>query len=121
MLTYIQVLNTDGKTTYSVEKVFVINIKSGWKSGAKVTFPNEGNEGPGLLPADVVVIIEEKPHKNFSREGNNLIYTATVSLEKALTGFTLDIVSFRESEVWGHWNLHLITTLHIKSSTFTLL
>lgn len=86
-----QVLNEDGKTTSSTEKIFLINVMKGWKKGTKVIFQHEGNEGPGISPADVVIVIEEKPHKIFTREGDNLLYIAIITLEKALTGVTLDV------------------------------
>lgn len=37
-----------------------ISVKPGWKRGIKVTFPGEGDEGPGALPADVVLIVAER-------------------------------------------------------------
>lgn len=43
--------------------------------------------------ADIVFAIEEKPHPHYSRDNDNLIYTANIALEKALTGTTLEIVS----------------------------
>lgn len=38
----------DQKTTLS------ITVKPGWKKGTKVTFVNEGDAGPNILPADIV-------------------------------------------------------------------
>lgn len=37
-----------------------ISVKPGWKRGIKVTFPGEGDEGPGALPADVVLVVAER-------------------------------------------------------------
>jgi DnaJ-class molecular chaperone len=45
-----------------------------------------GDERPGVVPADVVFIIDEKPHSTFKREGNDLVYTARLPLVEALTG-----------------------------------
>ena len=45
-----------------------------------------GNETATSTPADIVFVIEEKPHPRFKREGNDLVYTATLKLSEALCG-----------------------------------
>ncbi|CAN0489548.1 unnamed protein product, partial [Laminaria digitata] len=37
-----------------------VSVKPGWKKGTKVTFPGEGDEGPGVLPADVLLVVTER-------------------------------------------------------------
>lgn len=86
-----QRLNPDGRTTHPEEKILEIAIKPGWKKGTTVTFENEGDEAPGVVPGDLQFIIGEKEHDRFVREGNNLVHTARVSLAQALTGFTLTL------------------------------
>jgi len=66
-------------------KVLTVSIKPGWKKGTKITFPNEGDEGPDTIPSDVVFVLTEIPHKSLTREGGNLVYTASISLSDALT------------------------------------
>ena len=51
------VLNIGGETSRVEEKILTFNIKPGWKSGTKITFPKEGNQVRGRIPADVVFII----------------------------------------------------------------
>ncbi|KAI5081954.1 hypothetical protein GOP47_0001697 [Adiantum capillus-veneris] len=75
----------------TVEEVLTINIKPGWKKGTKVTFPEKGNEQAGLVPADLIFVIDEKPHEVFKREGNDLITTQKLTLAEALTGCILSI------------------------------
>jgi DnaJ-class molecular chaperone len=70
-------------------KLLTIGVKPGWKKGTKITFPGEGDEGVGILPADIVFIIGEQPDKSYSRDGNNLIYLYTLSLADALTDCSL--------------------------------
>ncbi|EPS71865.1 hypothetical protein M569_02888, partial [Genlisea aurea] len=72
----------------SVEEILTIVIKPGWKKGTKLTFPEKGNEQRGVIPSDLVFIIDEKPHGQFRRDGNDLIATRTISLCEALTGYT---------------------------------
>lgn len=37
-----------------------VAVKPGWKKGTKITFPGEGDEGPNVLPADVVLVVAER-------------------------------------------------------------
>jgi len=73
------------------EKILTLDVKRGWKTGTKVTFREEGDEKPGIIPADIVFILQEKPHPRFKRDGDNLIITATVSLKEALTGANIEV------------------------------
>lgn len=79
-------------------KTFVINVKPGWKKGTKVSFINEGEEGPNIIPADLVFVIQEKAPSasedtpaGYAREGSTLIYTYKLSLTDALTDCSLQI------------------------------
>lgn len=84
------IFDLSGKTV-PVEEILTINIKPGWKKGTKITFSEKGNEHPNVIPADLVYIIDEKPHSVFVRDGNDLVVTQTISLNEALTGYTLSI------------------------------
>lgn len=76
-----------------VEEILTIEIKPGWKKGTKITFPKKGNEQPNVIPADIVFIIDEKPHSQFKRDGNDLIMTQKISLLEALTGYTVHLTT----------------------------
>ncbi|XP_030648156.1 dnaJ homolog subfamily B member 13 [Chanos chanos] len=86
-----RVMNEDGHTSSIRDKILTITVKPGWSEGTRLMFPKEGDQGPNSIPADIVFIIREKSHPRFTRQNNNLIYTATISLEKALTGFSVEI------------------------------
>ncbi|KAL9645074.1 hypothetical protein ABK040_004565 [Willaertia magna] len=86
-----QVLNDDGKTTRKESKILTFPIKRGFKKGTKIRFEKEGDQAPNIIPADVVFEIDEMPHDRFKREGNNLIFTAYISLKDALAGGVVDI------------------------------
>uniref|UniRef100_A0A2P2JAB3 Uncharacterized protein MANES_09G105500 n=2 Tax=Rhizophora mucronata TaxID=61149 RepID=A0A2P2JAB3_RHIMU len=81
------VADYSGRPT-TMEEILTIEIKPGWKKGTKITFPEKGNEQRGVIPSDLVFIIDEKPHGVFKRDGNNLIVTQKISLVEALTGYT---------------------------------
>ncbi|GAA5938269.1 uncharacterized protein JCM15063_000686 [Sporobolomyces koalae] len=65
--------------------VLEINVKAGWKAGTKVRFAGAGSETPSG-PQDMVFVIEEKPHSQFTREGDDLVYNFQVPLVDALSG-----------------------------------
>uniref|UniRef100_A0A182YEJ5 Uncharacterized protein n=1 Tax=Anopheles stephensi TaxID=30069 RepID=A0A182YEJ5_ANOST len=73
------------------EKILNINVKPGWKAGTKITFPREGDQIPGKIPADIVFIIRDKPHQYFKREGSDIKYTAKISLGQALCGTVVNV------------------------------
>lgn len=72
--------------TQSVAQEKQIVVKAGWKDGTKITYEGEGDEMPGVVPADIVFILKTKPHAKFKREGDNLCYECPVTLHEALTG-----------------------------------
>lgn len=80
-----KVLNPDG-TTSPQDKIVTIDVKRGWKAGTKITYPKEGDQSVGRTPADVVFVIKEKPHPQFTRDGNDLKHKFDISLRDALCG-----------------------------------
>ncbi|KAJ0051999.1 hypothetical protein Pint_02328 [Pistacia integerrima] len=87
-----EIADISGKTM-QVEEILTIDVKPGWKKGTKITFPEKGNEQPNVVPADLVFIIDEKPHSVFTRDGNDLIVTQKISLAEALTGYTVQLTT----------------------------
>ncbi|MFS7971949.1 putative DnaJ domain, Chaperone J-domain superfamily [Helianthus anomalus] len=86
------VLDSFGKIR-TVEEILTIEIKPGWKKGTKITFPEKGNQEPGVIAADLVFIVDEKPHDIFTREGNDLLVNQEISLLEALTGKTVELTT----------------------------
>merc|ERR1712137_795602 len=78
----------------NVDKICEIKVKPGWKTGTKITFAECGNEAPGYVPADMIFVLEEKPHPFFVREGDNLVHTARISLKEALCGTHVMVKTF---------------------------
>ncbi|XP_027359661.1 dnaJ homolog subfamily B member 1 isoform X1 [Abrus precatorius] len=77
----------------NVEEILTIEIKPGWKKGTKITFPEKGNQEPGVIPADLIFVIDEKPHALYRRDGNDLVINQEITLLEALTGKTLDLTT----------------------------
>ncbi|GLT49744.1 hypothetical protein SLA2020_232780 [Shorea laevis] len=77
----------------TVEEILIIEVKPGWKKGTKITFPEKGNQEPGIIPADLIFVVEEKPHALYRRDGNDLVVNQELTLLEALTGKTLDLTT----------------------------
>lgn len=45
-----RVMNDDGHTSCTRDKILTITVKKGWKPGTKITFPQEGDQGPNNVP-----------------------------------------------------------------------
>lgn len=76
-----------------------ISIKPGWKKGTKITFSEKGNYEPGCAPADLIFVVDEKPHAVFKRDDNDLIVHLRISLLDALTGKTLNLTTLDGREL----------------------
>ncbi|KAK4401161.1 DnaJsubfamily B member 4 [Sesamum angolense] len=87
-----QVVEANGRLGTETE-ILTIDVKPGWKKGTKITFQDKGNEQPNQLPADLVFVIDEKPHSTFKRDGNDLIMNYRVTLAEAIGGTTVEITT----------------------------
>merc|ERR1712013_798810 len=45
-----------------------------------------GDQEPGLEPGDIIIILDEKAHTLFKRNGSDLVMKMDISLTEALTG-----------------------------------
>lgn len=55
-----KVMNDDGHTSSFREKILTITVKRGWKPGTRITFEQEGDQGPNSIPADIVFIVRTR-------------------------------------------------------------
>jgi len=46
-------MNDDGHTSSIRDKILTITVKKGWKPGTRITFPEEGDQGPNNVPGSV--------------------------------------------------------------------
>ena len=56
------------------------------RAGQKITFAGEGDQAPGIIPGDIIIVLEEKDHAHFKRKEDDLYYTAKINLITALAG-----------------------------------
>lgn len=76
----------DGQKVKSEETTLNIYIDKGMKDGQKITFESQADEYPGILPGNIVFILQQKPHEVFEREGRDLYMKKKIPLISALTG-----------------------------------
>ena len=78
-----------------------IAVKAEWKDGTKITYEKEGDEKPGFIPADIIFTLQTKKHDRFERDGDDLIYTHTLTLAEAICGtqFTITTLDGRQLPV----------------------
>ena len=75
-----------GVTIKQVKKTLEIHVEKGMKNGEQIVFEEEGDENPGIIPGDIVIVLMQKDHDKFKRSGNNLVIKHRVSLVDALCG-----------------------------------
>ncbi|KAL8464939.1 hypothetical protein ACS0TY_034429 [Phlomoides rotata] len=86
------VLDSHGRIRM-LDEILTIDIKPGWKKGTKITFPEKGNEEPGVIPADLIFVVDERSHPVYIREGNDLIVKQEITLLESLTGKTFELTT----------------------------
>lgn len=111
-----KVLTEDGTTTTAMEKTLTIEIQKGLKDGTRITFQNQGDQGPNSIPADLIFIVRELPHPKFRREGNVLIFVSEINLYKALTGAVIDLITLDGRHLKIPIN-HIVSPEYIKIVT----
>jgi len=76
----------NGKKTVEESNILEVNIDKGMKDGQKIVFTGESDQAPGVVPGDVVVVVQEEKHPHFERKGDDLYYKAKIDLLTALAG-----------------------------------
>lgn len=76
------------------EKVFEIKVLPGYKKGTKIRFEREGGIAQGYPPnvmADLVFVLDEKPHNRFTRNGADVCTEIHINLKQALLGTSVQV------------------------------
>jgi DnaJ family protein A protein 1 len=73
------------------------------KDGERITISREGDQEPGLLPGDIVIVLDEQEHPVFTRKGMHLFLKMDIQLVESLCGFQKTIDSLD--------NRHLLITV----------
>ena len=74
------------------EEIITIKIPAGVSGGMQIPVQGKGNAAPrGGVPGDLLVLVEEEPHKDLVREGNDLIYNLLLDMPTAILGGQVQI------------------------------
>lgn len=74
------------------EETVSINIPAGVQEGMQLSVPNKGNAGErGGSPGDLIVLIEEEPHKELQRDGIHVAYELYISFPDAIFGKHVEV------------------------------
>jgi len=76
-----------GKKILEQSKQLVINVNRGMSDGEKIKFRGEGDQSPGVIPGDIIIVLKEKKHPVFRRERSHLFINWKISLKEAICGF----------------------------------
>merc|ERR1719317_1085097 len=82
----------NGRKVNRERKILEVSVDKGMEDGQKVTFSGEGDQEPGLEPGDIIIVLDEKAHALFKRNGQDLIMKKAV---KTLDDRTLVIQTVR--------------------------
>ena len=74
--------------TEEEEIQLTLDIKRGMTNGDKIKFEQVADEAVGHIPGDLVFKIVQTPHDLFTRQGDNLHMTLSISLLDSLVGFS---------------------------------
>ena len=81
-----------GSGLVRVKETVKVRIPAGVENGMQLSLRGEGHSAPhGGVNGDLLVIVEELPHAQFKREGENLFYTRVIGVTDAILGCEITI------------------------------
>jgi molecular chaperone DnaJ len=83
--------DADARGLLLKEEVISITIPGGVGEGMQLSMSSKGNEMPGGIPGDLLIVIEEAEDGLFQREGNNVIYDLHISFIDAALGESVEV------------------------------
>jgi molecular chaperone DnaJ len=81
-----------GEGVVREEEVIEIHIPAGVVGGMQIPVHGKGNAAPrGGVNGDLLVLIEEEEHKDFLRDGSDLVYNLLLDMPTAILGGQVQI------------------------------
>lgn len=68
-----------------------IQIPAGVADGMQLNVQGRGNEMPGSVAGDLIVLVEEAKHESLERDGNNIVYNLHISFPQAVLGADVEV------------------------------
>jgi molecular chaperone DnaJ len=84
-------VEADSRGLIIKEEVISINIPGGVAEGMQLSMSGKGNEIPGGIAGDLLIVIEELEDTTFQRDGNNVIFDLYVSFIDAALGASIEV------------------------------
>ncbi|MDG1279512.1 MAG: molecular chaperone DnaJ [Algoriphagus sp.] len=73
------------------EEIIPINIPGGVAEGMQLSMSGKGNEIPGGIAGDLLIVIEELEDDTLQRDGNNVIFDLYISFIDAALGASVEV------------------------------
>ena len=81
-----------GEGITQAEEVIPLNIPAGLAPGMQLNVTGKGNAARrGGIPGDLIIVVDEEPHPELIREGNDLIYNLFISIPEAILGSNVEV------------------------------
>ena len=81
-----------GKRVVTEQKQTDFYLERGMVTGSVIRLHGAADESPGYEAGDVLLIVQERPHPVFQRDGADLLMHMKVSLGEALCGFVRSFI-----------------------------
>ncbi len=83
--------HADARGLVLKEEVIPINIPGGVADGMQLSLSGKGNEIPGGMAGDLLIVIEEIEDEILQRDGNNVVYDLYASFIDAALGAQIEV------------------------------
>lgn len=85
-----------GEGRYKGEEKVKVKVPSGVSSGNYITLRGQGNAGKrGGQAGSLIVLIDEKEHEHFERDGNDIYYDLVLSMPDAILGTEIEVPTLK--------------------------
>ena len=81
-----------------VQETLDVHVPKGATDGHKISFSEKADEIPDGEAGDVVFVLQEQPHAEYKRKGDDLFLERSISLTEALCGFNMELEAL---DAWG--------------------
>lgn len=83
----------DSSGLVSKEEIISVKIPVGVADGMQLSMPGKGNEAPGGVAGDLLILIEEQEDRFLKRDGNNLVFDLYITFVDAAIGTAVEVPS----------------------------
>lgn len=86
----------NGEGRYKDQETVKVRVPAGVSKGNYITLRGKGNAGRrGGEAGSLIVLIEEKEHEHFEREGNDIYYDLVLSVPNAVLGTEVEVPTLK--------------------------